>query len=364
MDARAVLRALEEMSGRLQPGDALPTQLELSRLFNASDRAVRWALDELRREGHIISRRRVGTIVAERNRANNNGHLGNTEANASFAEEMVVNSRTIVAIAVPGQSVLSRALNLLFQQTQIAEYPLVCRFFDPQTPAALHLPSARPLGYILVGRELFTLGRQLQEVGQRVVVMGTPPPDVVPEVACVLNDQEHGGYLATRHLLDLGHRHIAFRGIADWAQMRRWQGHQQALAEAKRQGVEVTESLILDDLYEQWRRTPELATAYFRRVDAPTAIIAWNDQTAMSLLSLLSYINIRVPNDISLMGYDNLPESQQVHPALTTIDVGVEHQMRAAVRMLTQSSPLSPSQTVIVPSTLMCRESTSSPPQS
>ncbi|RYG71696.1 GntR family transcriptional regulator [bacterium] len=359
MDAQSLLGVLEEMSQSLQPGDQLPTQSELIRLYNTSERSVRWALNELRREGKIVSRPRLGTVVAQRPPAQSNGHAGDEAPNSGYVADMVVNSRTIVAIAVPGQTVFSRAMELLFQQTQNLDLPLVCRFFDPQSSI---VPSGeRPLGYVLFGRDLLPLGKQLQDAGHRVVLVGAPYADTEPDVICVYGDQEHGGYLATRHLLDLGHKRIAFRGGSDWPQMRRWRGHKQALAEARRAGALIEESHIFDEEFEQWRRSPELAAAYFSQPDAPTAIVAWNDQAAMSLLSLLSYVRIRVPQDVSLIGFDNLPESQQVHPALTTIDAAFEQQLRSTVRLLTQPQPASPSQTVIVTSSLVCRESTSAP---
>lgn len=359
MDAQSLLGVLEAMSDSLQPGDQLPTQLELIRRYNASERAVRWALNELRREGKIVSRPRLGTVVAERNPAQSNGHLGDAGHNSGYVADMVVNSRTIVAIAVPGETVFSRAMELLFQQTQNLELPLVCRFFDPEVSSVPQ--SERPLGYVLLGRALLPLGKQLQEAGHRVVLVGAPYADTVPDVICVYGDQEHGGYLATRHLLDLGHRRIAFRGGSDWPQMRRWRGHQQALAEARRTGVMVEESHIFEEEFEQWRRSPEMVADYFRRSNAPTAIVAWNDQAAMSLLSLLSYVGVRVPQDVSLVGFDNLPETEQVHPALTTVDAAFEQQLRSTVRLLTQPQTPSPSQTVIVTSSLICRESTSAP---
>ena len=361
MDAQSLLGVLKDLSESLQPGDRLPTHIELIRRFNASDRSVRWALNELRREGKIVSRPRLGTVIAERKPGQSNGHLGGEggEQRSGYVADAAVDSRTIVAIAVPGQTVFSRAMELLFNQMQNLEIPLVCRFFDPQARNVVH--HERPMGYVLLGRDLLPLGKQLQDAGHRVVLVGSPYVDTVPDVICVYADQEHGGYLATRHLLDLGHQRIVFRGESNWPQTQRWLGHQQAIAEARRSGIEIEESHIFDEEYQQWRRSPEMAAAYFRRPDAPTAIVAWNDQAAMSLLSLLSYVGVHVPQDVSLIGFDNLPASERVYPTLTTIDAAFGQQLRSTVRLLTQPQPASPAQMVIVTSNLIRRGSTSSP---
>src|SRR5215216_2692620 len=65
-DLDEVLGALESLCASLQPGDMIPTHRELMQQLGASERAVRWALDELRRQGVIIRRQGASTIVAER----------------------------------------------------------------------------------------------------------------------------------------------------------------------------------------------------------------------------------------------------------------------------------------------------------
>ena len=79
------------------------------------------------------------------------------------------------------------------------------------------------------------------------------------------------------------------------------------------------------------------------------------------MLSLLSYVGIRVPQDVSIIGYDNLPEGQRVHPLLSTVDTAVEQQLQVAVKLLAQPAPPSPSHTIVVLPTLLQRESTLPP---
>lgn len=68
--------------------------------------------------------------------------------------------------------------------------------------------------------------------------------------------------------------------------------------------------------------------------DRPTAAICLNDQVAMTALSALTSEGIRVPQDLSVIGYDNLPESGYLVPSLTTVDNNVARQMDACVELL------------------------------
>src|SRR5215211_7692195 len=88
-DLDEVLGALQGLCASLQPGDTIPTHRELMQQFGASERAVRWALDELRRQGVIIRRQGASTIVADR-------PVGGRASQAMNAA--AVESKTIVAI--------------------------------------------------------------------------------------------------------------------------------------------------------------------------------------------------------------------------------------------------------------------------
>lgn len=353
-----VLRSLEAFCAALQPGDVVPPRAELMRRFGASERAVRWALDELRRQGKILQRRGAGTFVAEPNVP---------PPTRPVLPSAMTDSRTVVAIAEPDHAVFERAMNLLFRHVAAADLSLACRLVDPDTES---LPIPRPeesgsgnhpLGYVMLGRVLLPLAEQFHAAGNRTVLVGTPFAQTTPNVPTVQGDQEIGGYLATRHLLELGHRHIAYYGYSDVALTRRWRGHQAALAEARKRGVTVQDRVLFLQEYERWCRAPQEARAYFSGPEAPTGIVAWNDHEAVLLLSLLSYVGVRVPDDVSLVGYDNLPEGQRVHPPLTTVEGAIEQQLQAALSLLTRPLAPSPSHTVVVLPTLIARDSTAPP---
>jgi DNA-binding LacI/PurR family transcriptional regulator len=219
-----------------------------------------------------------------------------------------------------------------------------------------------PMGYIVFRRELIEMAEALQSQGHRVVCVATPARDTIPKVPSVYGDQEQGGYMATGHLIDLGHRRIAFCGYSDVDQTVRWQGHQRALREARKNGLPVEDSFC--DLREirEWLDNPSLAEAIFKAPSAPTGLVIWNDHEAIMVLGLLARLGLRVPQDVSVVGYDNLPEGELQHPALTTVHSPLQDQLRVAINLLQRpESPLPPYQ-FIMQSILVPRKSTAPPP--
>jgi DNA-binding LacI/PurR family transcriptional regulator len=144
-----------------------------------------------------------------------------------------------------------------------------------------------------------------------VVAVEAGPDEAVPVVAV---DQVAGAVEATRHLLELGHHtvwHVA--GPSDWLEARqRIQGWMTALEDA---GANVPPLLSGDwsaqSGYELGRR---LAT-----VRDVTAIFAANDQMALGILHALHETGREVPRDLSVVGFDDIPEARFFTPPLTTV---------------------------------------------
>jgi GntR family transcriptional regulator of arabinose operon len=349
-DTKQVIRALEEYCATLSPGDQLPTRTELVRQFSASERSVLRALDELERTGKIARRQGARAVVADKPQPSGINPVPTSTR---------VASNTIVAIGPHDYSIFDRYMNLLVRQAELAGLTMVCRVLDAQNS----LPPLEPLkaidaqGFILFRGELAPLAKELQDAGSRVVMVGIPPLDSIPEVPWVYADSEQGGYLVTCHLLELGHRRIAYYDPNNNLQTQRWRGHQQAIQEARRRGEVVHSAVLLQDDVALWAERPELAAKYFQQPDAPTGVIAWNDREAVMLLGILSRAGVKVPDQVSLVGYDNLPEGSLMHPTVTTVEHGIEQQLQVALRLLTRPEPPPPSHTVVVVPTLICRES-------
>ena len=137
---------------------------------------------------------------------------------------------------------------------------------------------------------------------------------------------------ATRYLIQLGHRRIGYiKGIADQGTtIERLIGYQQALKDA---GLEEDVDLIRQGDYEQpsgVRCTYEL----MELPSPPTAIIASNDQMASGVLSAAHELNLSIPDDLSVIGFDDIPSSAHLIPPLTTVHQPMYEMGREAVRMV------------------------------
>ncbi|HEY8546150.1 MAG TPA: LacI family DNA-binding transcriptional regulator [Acidimicrobiales bacterium] len=148
----------------------------------------------------------------------------------------------------------------------------------------------------------------------------------------VHGDNLAGAVAATEHLLGLGHRRIGFlAGRPDLESARqREQGYRQALEAA---GIAVDPDLIRVGDYEL-DRSEKPARELLTLPDRPTAIFAANDLSAIQTLHVAHSLGLRVPGDVSVVGFDNIPESALMEPPLTTIDQQIQEMGRRAVELL------------------------------
>lgn len=181
------------------------------------------------------------------------------------------------------------------------------------------------------------------------------------EADLVRIDHELGGYLATRHLLALGHRHIAcIRGPIQTSVARlRLCGYERAMAEAN---IQVQAHWVIQSDYTSpggYRAAVELLAN-----DPPTAIFAGNDMIGIGVLRAAAERNIRVPRDLSVVGFDDIEMSRYVYPALTTVGQSIVELGESAAQMLLRRicGPFDGAveQRVVAPS-MVLRESTAPP---
>ena len=190
--------------------------------------------------------------------------------------------------------------------------------------------------------------------GVPVVAVGSLGQD---PVSGVMVDQEPGAPLAVRPLNELGHRRIGHvAGPAGWIDgALRAQGWRTALADAG-----LPQDLLLEG---DWSAGGGYSIGRRLAADrSATALFVGNDQMALGLLRAFNEAGVRVPDDVSLVGFDDQPESGYFTPPLTTVRQDFEELGRRCIDvMLTEiATGARPSSTVVVPE-LVPRKSTSRP---
>jgi DNA-binding LacI/PurR family transcriptional regulator len=170
-------------------------------------------------------------------------------------------------------------------------------------------------------------------------------------------DQRRGAELAVEHLLGLGHRDILHvGGPTDWLDARgRERGWRAALEAAD---IEPRPPAVGD-----W--TADFGFAYARdhlNANDFTAVFCANDQMALGVLHGLSVKGIRVPEDVSIVGFDDLPEARHFRPALTTLRQDFDTLGKRAVEALFATIVgKSPATRTVIEPQLIVRDSTSTP---
>src|SRR6516225_3199151 len=196
--------------------------------------------------------------------------------------------------------------------------------------------------------------------GLPVVVVDEPIAGL-PDVHTVVMDDYSGGYQAASYLVALGHRQIAFvSGPAELGSVaERWRGYCDALAKG---GIDPGGQISLAGHFtEQFG-----ASALPRLLGAPqppTAAFVASDYIALGMLSAAETHGVRVPEDLSVVGFDDIRFSQYVRPRLTTVRSPVERLAQTGVELLFDrlAGTPGPARTEVLPVELVVRESAGPP---
>ena len=189
---------------------------------------------------------------------------------------------------------------------------------------------SRLMGTLVDGAVLVT--PTVTDVRGEGPVVAVDPHTGRTSLPTVTADNLQGGRLAVDHLIELGHRRIGMvTGRPDLISARlRERGYRDAHEAA---GLPVDEELLRLGAYE-----PEQARAAARELlrlpDPPTAIFAANDLSALAVLELAAELGIDVPGALSVVGFDNIPESALASPPLTTVEQPIRQMGYDAMRML------------------------------
>lgn len=309
------------VSGEL--ADRLPPERELAETYSISYMTVRRAVGELVEEDILYRETGRGTFVCPP------GMPARKTFNLAFVLPRPI--RHGVANAY-----YSRVFSGVQSQAAEMGYRVLVSN-DPQDVFALdRMETSRTSGRKADGMIAVIAAnhddvREIARFMPVVLVDGYLPGSGLPSVGL---ENELGGHLATQHLIELGHTRIAHitgrRASAPGTE--RMAGYTRALAEA---GLEPEDSLIAKGDFE-FESGCAAARELLDLSSPPTAIFAANDMMALGALSECQRAGLRVPEDISLVGFDDIRPASLVFPALTTVLVPKEEMGQRAVARLLQ----------------------------
>lgn len=298
--------------GEMKPGEKLPTEYDMVEMFSVSRHTVRQAILELEKDKYIYREKGVGAFCADR------------EKDLIKEQNMIMVITTYISdyifpYIIRGiEEVLSKKGYgvILFstrnekekeaeQLKKLLNYNIVGAIIEPTTSATENVNSEY---YIELNKKkipYIMINSAYENLNQSYVV---------------IND-EKGGYLACKHLLELGHKKIAAVFKEDDSQgIKRRSGYINALEEY---GIELDKTLIgsYKTFEEDFYPYAFIKNLLSKGDNRPTAVVSYNDKIAVQIVSAARELGLRIPEDLSIVGYDNEQIiSNIINGGLTTID--------------------------------------------
>ena len=171
-------------------------------------------------------------------------------------------------------------------------------------------------------------------------------------------DDELGGYMATRHLVELGHLRIGM--VAGPLQFStaalRLRGYRRALEEA---GISVEEDLIIDSSF-RLQGGVAAGRSLLASSTPPSAVFAVNDSTAIGVMSAARELGLSIPEDVALIGYNDTEVAEMLHPPLSSVAISLAKMGRWSIDALVKRMGDEAAESVLIKPELKARESSQS----
>jgi len=331
-------------SNKLVPGDRIPTELELSEQFKVSRITAMRAVKELERKNIVFRKKARGTFVNEREawvlpvgmeKRSSPHALSVLSIVMPFAEQFgyeILRGAERAAQDAGYYITFHNSMNNPAREREIVQH------LSKDGINGIVLYPCRSSGNIDVISDLLIRRCPIVLIDRKITGLRTPG---------VVSNNDQGGYDVAAHLTGLGHRKIAFLGrdlTGAVSASERYSGYCQALIDA---GIPLQQEWVIDTL----RDFPDIEEGhpdYQDRIDnavldrwlgmpnRPTAIVALNDVTALLFIKKATGRGIRIPEQLSVTGFDNLQTIQMSDILLTTVEQSFFQMGETAVKMLVE----------------------------
>lgn len=177
--------------------------------------------------------------------------------------------------------------------------------------------------------------------------------------SAVVTDITEGAYKATKHLIDCGCKRIAYIGGPEQSKntAQKRDGYEKALSEA---GLKVNGDYLYYGRYYRYQTGYEAAAYFFEKQNMPDGVYAASDVIAAGFMKYIVKRGVRIPEDMKVVGFDNIQLASVYQPGISTIKLPVKQMCKEAVNMLIQAIEKEDTQkhTIIFKNELIVRGST------
>lgn len=309
------------LRGKWKPRQRITSEHALSAEFGVCRATVTKSLKELEREGLLVSHPGKGRFVADPAVRQRTSAIGLVVASLDDMSHPILHTIT--------QSVRAELLPLNNHLKVIAPNFAHASPEREDPEAMRRLVAPEQLDGVLI------CSREMPDDHVRLLAAHAPCVMLMhhyrePRLVGVPFDFSGGSYDAAKHLHGLGHRRIAVMTIGDeWVQGRdQFEGARIAMRDADCRLQRIT---VARNRAEPAR---EAAMRYLTRVDRPTAIICGSDDIALGLLDAAAALNLSIPRDLSIVGFNDMLTADQAPVAMTTVALDYTAVGRQAVSLL------------------------------
>ena len=312
----------EIRAGKISSGEQLLTENEIAAKFNVSRHTVRQALMELEKGGYIYKEQGKGTFCSSRDE--------NTKKGTIAVITTYISNYIFPSIIYGIEEVLSaEGYNLMLLNTnneKQKEAECLKKIIDNDIVGLIVEPTMSACENVNL-----KWYKELEKKDVPYIMINAKYDELDP--AYVIVDDIEGEYLTTKYLLQLGHRKIAGVFKKDDLQgVNRQQGYKKAMEEF---GVEFNSEFVNSFETNEETFAPYAFTSnLIRKKERPTAIVCYNDQIAIYVVQAILDAGLRIPEDISITGYDDSHISISTELRFTTVGHPKEDMGRRAARLL------------------------------
>lgn len=321
--AKTLLRR-KVLSGEVGHGEQLKPELELCRDLNLSRTTVRKAVASLVEEGLLVRQRGRGSFVNFNRNSTQKRLLAflMCQSNVAGSINLMVRGAEQRATELGYQLLLANS-----QNDAAAAFEQVVRLNDTRVAGTI----VAPLQTLTPEKTTAAVLHSLRQADQRVVLVDEfSADDAIPSVC---SQNREAMYEVTRHLINRGYRRIAFlSSVKIEGVIEREEGFRLAMSE---HGLDVPPEYFLEVAGRDptVQGTQEVDVFMAMRYP-PEAIVCLHDLIALNVLRRCAERGWKVPGDVAVTGFDDLPQAATSHPPLTTMHQPLQEMGRRAVELL------------------------------
>lgn len=317
------------LDGTYVPDQKILSESELMKLFNVSRHTVRIAIGELVNEGWLYTERGAGTFCSTRT-------INNPESIEIPQKKIAIITTYISDYIFP--SIIRGAEAEISQEGYQVSLFSTNNDHKHERRILEAIISQRFDGVIIEATKSATLNPNinyylhLESIGIPYIMINSYYEELEP--INVVIDDEKGGYLQTEHLIKLGHKKIAgFFKTDDLQGVKRMKGYIKALRE---HGLPINaKNIITYSTSEKLTKpTESLKGMLDDGMEQPTGLVCYNDELVMRLLDVIRQKDMNIPEDLSVVGFDNSFLAEITEIKLTTIDHPKSELGRVAAQMI------------------------------